>query len=84
MQTAINKHIHDGQSLQEHYDGSISSIETMLDMHAPKGECSKPARSNHPWFDHDAKRLKLQQGLAEKSWLKSGKSADRTHYMHKK
>ena len=32
----------------------------------------KTVRSNHPWFDHDAKRIKLQQRLAEKSWLKSG------------
>ena len=34
----INKNIHDGQSLQELYDGFISSIKTTLDMHAPKKE----------------------------------------------
>ena len=50
-------------------------------MHVPKGECSKTVRNNHPWFDHDAKRLKLQWRLAEKSWLNSGDNADRTHYM---
>ena len=79
----INKNIHDRQSLQELYDGFISSIKTTLDMHAPKRECSKTVRSNHPWFDHDAKRLKLQWRLVEKCWLKSGNTADRTHYMHK-
>ena len=55
----INKNMHDGQSLQELNDGFISSIETTLDMHAPKRECSKTVKSNHQWFDHDAKRLKL-------------------------
>ena len=45
-------------------------------------ECSKAVRRNHPWFDHDAKRVKLQWRLAEKSWLKSGNNADKTHYMH--
>ena len=78
----INKNIYDGQSLQELYDGFISSIKTTLDMHAPKRECSKTVRSDHPWFDHDAKRLKLQWRLAEKCWLKSQNNADRTHYMH--
>ena len=51
-------------------------------MHALNRVCSKTVRSNHQWFDHDAKRLKLQHKLAEKSWLKSGNNADRTHYMH--
>ena len=55
----INKNIHDGQSLQELYDGFISSIKTTVDIHVPNRECSKTVRSNHPWFDHDAKRLKL-------------------------
>ena len=44
--------------------------------------CTKTVRSNHPWFDHDAKKLKLQRRMAEKCWLKSRTTADRTHYMH--
>ena len=36
----INKNTHDGQSLQELYDSFISSIETTLDMHAPKWRVS--------------------------------------------
>ena len=43
--------------------------------------CSKTVRSNHPWFDHDAKRLKLQWRLAEKCWLRCDNNADRTLYM---
>ena len=70
------------QGLQELYDGFISSIDTTLDMHAPMRECTKTVRSNHPWFDHDAKKLKLQRRLAEKCRLKSRTTADRTHYMH--
>ena len=66
LNLAINKNINDGQSLQEPYDGFISPFETALDMHAPEGECSKTVRNNHPWFDIDAKRLKLQWRLAEK------------------
>ena len=45
-------------------------------------ECTKTVRSNHLWFDHDAKTLKLQRRLAEKCWLKSRTTADRTNYMH--
>ena len=76
------KNTYDGQTLQELYDGFISSIETTLDMHAPMRECTKTVRSSHPWFDHDAKKLKLQRRIAEKCWLKSRTTADRTHYMH--
>ena len=82
LNLAINKNMHDGQSLQELYDGFISSIKTALDMHASKRQCSKVVRSNHLWFGHGTKRLKLQQRLAEKSRLKSKNNADRTHYMH--
>ena len=57
LNIAINKNIHDGQSLQELYDGFISSIKTTLDMQAPKRVCTKTVRSNHPRFNHDAKRL---------------------------
>ena len=78
----LNKNTHDGQTLQELYNGFISSIETILDMHAPMRECTKTVRSNHPWFDHDAKKLKLQRRLAKKCWLKSRTTAERTHYMH--
>ena len=78
----LNKNTHDRQTLQELYDGFISSIEITLDMHAPMRECTKPVKSNHPWFDHDAKKLKLQRRLAEKCWPKSRTTADRTHYMH--
>ena len=60
----------------------MKSIKTTLDIHAVKRECTKMVRSNHPWFDHDAKRLKLQWRLAEKCWLKSRNNGDRTHYMH--
>ena len=51
-------------------------------MHAPMRECTKTVRSNHPWFDHDAKKLKLERRLAGNCWLKSRTPADRTHYMH--
>ena len=60
----------------------MASIETTLDMHAPMREHIKTVRSNHLWFDHDAKKLKLQRRLPEKCWLKSRTTADRTHYMH--
>ena len=82
LNLSINKNIHDGQSLQELYDGFISSIETTLDMHAPMRECSRTVRSHHQWFDDDEKRLKLQWRLAEKRWLKSGNNVDRTHYIY--
>ena len=78
----LNKNTHDRQSLQELYDGFISSIERTLDMHAPMKECIKTVRSNQTWFDQDAKKLKLQRRLAEKHWLKSRPTADKTHYMH--
>ena len=52
-----NKNIYDGQSLQELYVSFISSIKTTLDMQAPKRECTKTVRSNHPWFDHDSKKF---------------------------
>ena len=78
----LNKKIHDGQTLQELYDCLISPVETTLDMYAPMRECTKTVRSNHLWFDHDAKKLKLQRRIAEKCWLKSRTTADRTHYMH--
>lgn len=76
------KNTHDGQTLQELYDGFISSIETTLDMHAPMRECTKTISSNHSWFDHDAKKPKLQRRLAEKCWLKFRTTADRTHNTH--
>ena len=78
----LNKNTHDRQPLQELYDGFISSIETTLDKHAPLRECIKTVRNNQPWFDEDAKKLKLQRRLAEKHWLKSRTAADKTHYMH--
>ena len=68
LNLAINKNIHHRQSLQELYNGFVPSIEQLWTcMHQRKS--SKTVRSNHPWFDHDAKRLKLQGRLAEKSWL---------------
>ena len=78
----LNKNTHDKQPLQELYDGFVSSIETTLDKHAPLRECIKTVRSNQPWFDEDAKKLKLQRRLAEKHWLKSRTAEDKTHYMH--
>ena len=78
----LNKNTHDRQPLQELYDGFVSSIETTLVKHAPLRECIKTVRSNQPWFDEDAKKLKLQRRLAEKHWLKSRTTADKTHYMH--
>ena len=78
----LNKNTHDRQPLQELYDGFISSIETTLDKHAPMRECIKTVRSNQPWVGQDAKKLILQRRLAEKQWLKSRTTADKTHYMH--
>ena len=78
----LNKNTHHRQPLQELYDGFISSIKTTLDKHAPIRECIKMVRSNQPWFDKDAKKLKLQRGLEEKHWLKSRTTVDKTHYMH--
>ena len=78
----LNKSTHEGQPLQELYDGFVSSIETTLDKHAPLRESIKTVRNNQPWFDEDAKKLKLQRRLAEKHWLKSRTAADKTHYMH--
>ena len=51
-------------------------------MHAPMRECIKTVRSNQPWLDQDAKKLKLQRRLTEKHWLKSRTTAEKTHYMH--
>ena len=82
LEEELNKNTHDRQPLQELYDGFVSSIETTLDRHAPLTECIKTIRSNQPWFDEDAKKLKLQRRLAEKHWLKSRTTADKTHYMH--
>ena len=82
LDVELNKNTHDRQPLQELYDGFISSIETNRDKHAPLRECIKTVRSNQPWFDEDAKKLKLQRGLAEKHWLKSRTTTDKTHYMH--
>ena len=65
----LNKSTHDRQPPQELYDGFVSSIETTLDKHAPLRECIKTVRNNQPWFDEDAKKLKLQRRLAEKHWL---------------
>ena len=53
----LNKNTHDGDTLQELYDGFISSIEITLDMHAPMREYTKTVTSNQPWFDQDAKKL---------------------------
>ena len=78
----LNKNTHNGQTLQGLHDGFISSIETTLYMHATMRECTKTVRSNHPWFDHNAEKLKLQRRLTETCWLKSRTTADRTHYMH--
>ena len=70
--------------MDNHYKNSMMVLNQPLKqlwtcMH--QRECSKTVRSNHPWFDHDAERLKLQQRLAEKNWLKSGNNADKTHHM---
>ena len=82
LDVEINKNTHDRQPLQELYDGFTSFIETTLDKHAPMRECIKTVRSNQPWFDEDAKKLKLQRRLAGKHWLKSRTTADKTHYMY--
>ena len=52
----LNKSTHEGQPLQELYDGFVSSIETTLDKHAPLRESIKTVRNNQPWFDEDAKK----------------------------
>ena len=69
-----------------HYKNSMMVLyhpfETTLDKHAPLRESIKMVRNNQPWFDEDAKKLKLQRRLAEKHWLKSRTAADKTHYMH--
>ena len=68
--------------IDSHYKVFISSIETTLDKHVPMRECIKTVRSNQPWFDENAKKLKLKRRLAEKHQLKSRTTADKTHYMH--
>ena len=68
LDLAIKENIHDGQSLQELYDGFISSIETTQDKHASKREYFRTVRSNYPSSDHDAKGPKLQQRLVETRW----------------
>ena len=82
LEEELNINTHDGQPLQELYDGFVSSIETTLDKHAPLREYIKTIRSNQPWFDEDAKKLKLQRRRAEEHWLKPRTTADKTHYMH--
>ena len=60
LNLAINKNMHDAQSLQKLYDGFIYHLSKQLWTCMHQRECSKTVRSSHPWFDHDAKRLKLQ------------------------
>ena len=59
LEEELNINTHNGQPLQELYDGCVSSIETTLDKHAPVREYIKTIRSNQPWFDEDAKKLKI-------------------------
>ena len=44
LELELIKNTHDGQTLQELYDGFISSIETTLDMHAPMRKCTKNSK----------------------------------------
>ena len=66
----LTKNTHDGQTLQELYGGFISSIETMLDMHAPMRDCTKTVRSNLPWFDHDAKKTQIAKEISREMLAK--------------
>ena len=59
--------------IDSHYKNSVMVLYHPLkepwDKHAPMRECIKTVRSNQPWFDQDAKKLKLKRRLAEKHWL---------------
>ena len=54
-------------NLQELYNGYIQSIESTLEIHAPKVNKITTKRRISPWLDHEAHQLKSKRRVAEKN-----------------
>ena len=60
----------------------METIKMTLDKHVPLVTKMKTTRDHNPWFNKDLQKLKTQQRMAEKRWIKSKQHQDLLDYKH--
>ena len=76
----MNLEIDTGKTLQQNYNNYMDAIKKAMDKHAPLITKTKTKKDHNPWFNKDSQRLKTQQRMAEKRWIKSKEHKDLLEY----
>ena len=76
----ISLEIDAGKTLQQNYNNYMEAITKTMNKHAPLITKTKTKKDHNPWFGKDSQRLKTQQRMAERRWMKSKNHEDLLEY----